>query len=298
MATDELPITGLVLHFRTPERTLACLRSLSEEGIRCAVVVDNSEDRGASVAAMVADLVDLRQRGMQVGILSPEWNLGFAKGVAVGLTYIRSNGLRHVLLINSDAYVCRGAVKSMRVALNDAGVVVPHIKSNAESHEKSSIVFYNTLFALYLKREWPFSLSYPSGTCFLIRDSLIESDLFDPDFFFYGEDVKLGHDLTARDITIAECADAIVLHAGSASAKNGSMFYEYHMNRAHWLLARKLAGNPAQTVVYVVARCVTLPLRALVRSVRYRSMVPWRGLYAATLDVIRGRCRSFTPPAQ
>jgi hypothetical protein len=74
------------------------------------------------------------------------------------------------------------------------------------------------------------------------------------------------------------------------------MFYEYHINRSHWLLARKLARNPLERFVFVAARCITLPLRALIRSLRFRSLMAWRGLFAATADVLRGRCQSFTPP--
>ncbi|MDD4888073.1 MAG: hypothetical protein PHO64_14350, partial [Thiomonas sp.] len=57
------------------------------------------------------------------------------------------------------------------------------------------------------------------------------------------------------------------------------------------------ARNGFEQALFVAARCLTLPLRACVRSVRGRSLTPWRGLFAATADVIRGRCRSFTPPA-
>ncbi|OZB61409.1 MAG: hypothetical protein B7X31_10755, partial [Thiomonas sp. 13-66-29] len=137
----------------------------------------------------------------------------------------------------------------------------------------------------------------PSGCCLLIRADQVRPDLFDKDFFFYGEDVMLGFDLARRGVSVAECKEATVIHAGSASAKNGSMFYEYHMVRAHWLLARKLARNGFERNLFVAARCVTMPLRACVRSVRGRSLTPWRGLFAATADVLRGRCRSFTPPA-
>lgn len=119
----------------------------------------------------------------------------------------------------------------------------------------------------------------------------------DEDFFFYCEDVSLGQDLLARGVEVIECQDAVIIHAGSGSARNGSLFYEYHINRGHWLLAAKLARSSLQRFVYIALRSVTLPARASIRCLRFRSLTPWRGLFAATLDVIKGQCRDLTPPA-
>lgn len=290
-------VVGLVLHFRTPERTLACLRSLAGEGIGNAVLVDNSEDEGQSVKAMEPGLALLARMGLQVEVLHPEQNLGFAAGVAMGLAPICLGQRAHVLLINSDATLDRGALAAMAEYLDNAAYVALPARRSSDVHPPSSIVFYQRFFALYLRVPAIGAISYPSGCCLLIRGDQVRIDLFDTDFFFYGEDVMLGFDLARRGVRVAECAEATVIHAGSASAKNGSMFYEYHMARAHWLLASKLANNGFERGLFIAGRCLTLPLRACLRSVRGRTLTPWRGLLAATADVLRGRCRSFTPPA-
>jgi GT2 family glycosyltransferase len=297
MMSAECDVIGLVLHFRTPDRTLACLHSLANEGIRQTVLVDNSEDGGQSIQAMQAGLARLADAGLRVDVLQPGRNLGFAAGVGLGLEHVTRNQRAPVLLINSDAMLERGALAAMINSLRDAACVALAARSSPEAPPSSSIVFYQRLLALYLRRSSVGALRYPSGCCLLIRADQVRPDLFDQDFFFYGEDVMLGFDLARRGVSVAECRDAAVIHAGSASAKNGSMFYEYHMVRAHWLLARKLARNGFERSLFVATRCLTLPLRACVRSVRGRSLTPWHGLFAATADVIRGRCRSFTPPA-
>lgn len=288
---------GLVLHFRTPKQTLACLQSLAGEGIGAVVLVDNSEDAGQSIQAMQHGLACLAGAGMQVEVLQPEYNVGFAAGVNMGLEHVSRSKGAPVLLINSDAVLSRGALVAMVNYLSDAACVALSARRSSNAPCSSPIVFYQRLFALYLRKSWVGSLSYPSGCCLLIREDQVRPDLFDKDFFFYGEDVMLGFDLARRGVSVAECMNAAVIHAGSASAKNGSMFYEYHMARAHWLLARKLARHGFERSLFVAARCVTLPLRACVRSLRSRSLIPWRGLFAATADMMRGRCRSFTPPA-
>ena len=290
-------VVGLVLHFRTPERTLTCLRSLADDGIGEVVLVDNSEDAGRSIEAMQSGLARLADAGLRVEVLQPARNLGFAAGVGMGLEHVSRNQRASVLLLNSDAMLERGALAAMINSLRDAACIALPARSSSGASPSPSIVFYQRLLALYLRRSSAGALRYPSGCCLLIRADQVRPDLFDKDFFFYGEDVMLGFDLARRGVSVAECKEATVIHAGSASAKNGSMFYEYHMVRAHWLLARKLARNGFERNLFVAARCVTMPLRACVRSVRGRSLTPWRGLFAATADVLRGRCRSFTPPA-
>lgn len=290
-------MVGLVLHFRTPGQTLACLQSLADEGIGKVVLVDNSEDAGRSVKAMLAGLARLTDAGFQVEVLQPGRNLGFAAGVGMGLEHVSRSHGAPVLLINSDATLEPGALTSMRGLLPRHGLVVPRLARNSRQLEASAFAYYQRITALIFRSPGFGTVAHPSGCCLLIHGDQVRPDLFDADFFFYGEDVMLGFDLARCGINIVECMDATVIHAGSGSAKNGSMFYEYHMVRAHWLLARKLARNGFEQALYVVVRCLTLPLRACVRSVRSRSLTPWRGLFAATADVLRSRCRSFTPPA-
>nr|WP_288120717.1 glycosyltransferase family 2 protein [Thiomonas sp.] len=290
-------VVGLVLHFRTPERTLTCLRSLADDGIGEVVLVDNSEDAGRSIEAMQSGLARLADAGLRVEVLQPARNLGFAAGVGMGLEHVSRNQRASVLLINSDATLEPGALTAMCGLLLQHGLVVPRLARRRGSPNVSSLTYYQCFAALILHRFEFNTIKHPSGCCLLIRADQVRPDLFDKDFFFYGEDVMLGFDLARRGVSVAECKEATVIHAGSASAKNGSMFYEYHMVRAHWLLARKLARNGFERNLFVAARCVTMPLRACVRSVRGRSLTPWRGLFAATADVLRGRCRSFTPPA-
>lgn len=295
MEVDTTPIIGLVLHFRTQEKTLACLHSLLQEGIHKAIVVDNSEDGGKSVADMQNRFDVLQGIGFDTIVLHPGHNLGFAGGVACGLEYIATRQPCHVLLINSDARLATGSLDHMRHALKNAKIVAPRIVQGNQP-PASPFAYYDRLLGLITYTPKMMPLLYASGCCLLIHGNQAQPPLFDQDFFFYGEDVMLSFDCKQHGVTVMECAQSVVSHATSSSAKNGSMFYEYHINRSHWLLARKLARNPLQLYAFVAARSITLPLRALVRSFRFRSFVAWKGLWAATVDVLRGRRRNFTPP--
>lgn len=288
-------VIGLILHFRTPEQTLSCLHSLYSEGVYDIVVVDNSEDDGKSLSSISHELTYLESQSVRVKSLSPSENQGFAGGVACGIEFILKNLSGDVLLINSDAKLCKGALNLMRKELDRVSIVAPREKAPDGLKSTSLISFYHPALALISKKPLPGSIMHPSGCCLLIQQSLICKDFFDRDFFFYGEDAMLGFQLHQNHIKVAESEKALILHAGSASAKNGSIFYEYHMNRAHWLLATKMAGNPIEHITYIAARCVTLPLRALVRTLRFQSLTPLNGFFLATADVIGGRYKKLTP---
>lgn len=295
MDSDARRVTGLVLHFRTTTQTLTCLGSLLENGVERAIIVDNSEDEEQSIHAMRRELARLRDAGLDTIVVSEGRNLGFARGVSFGLQAAAEHAPGHVLLINSDATLEPQALDAMRNLLPLAEVVVPRLRVGDDQASTSLISYYQKLFGLILHRPWVGTARHASGCCMLLRQDTARPGLFDEDFFFYGEDTMLGFRMDGEGRPVYECSGAIVRHAGSGSARNGSVFYEYHMNRAHWLLASKMARNPFEHWAYCIARCFTLPLRATVRSLRVRSLVPWRALLAATHDVVRGRRQLLTP---
>lgn len=296
--TKSSDVVALVLHFRTPQATLMCLDALQAEGVTRAVVVDNSGDAGRSVAAMGTGLVRLEEVGFVIEWLRPERNLGFSAGVNLGLRHIRSQQRVPVLLINSDAKLEAGALQRLARCLGEASVAVPTVVDDGSQRVTRPLLgYYHRAFALYLRRAHAGAIEYPSGCCLLLGADTDHEGLFDEDFFFYGEDVMLGERLAQRGMRAIWAKDASIRHATSTSARNGSLFYEYHMVRGHWLLAGKLAHSRGEHSLFVMARCCSLPMRALVRSVRSRSFRPWMGLWMATMDVLGHCSRDLTPKA-
>ena len=295
METDTIPIIGITLHFRTPAKTLACLHAQKSEGIRKTLVIDNSEDGGQSIASIREKINEICNAGFHVEILHPRRNLGFASGVNAGLAHCQNEKPSHVLLINSDAQLAKGSIHHMLHALKNAPLVAPHIsqKNNAPT---TPFAYYDRLLGLITLTPKLTPTIYASGCCLLIRHDHTHTLRFDQDFFFYGEDVMFGFNCQQQGVVEQECPEAIVLHATSSSSQNGSIFYEYHINRSHWLLAKKMSRNPFEYFIFLAARCLTLPLRALIRSLRFRSLVAWKGFFMATTDVLNGRLRTFTPP--
>lgn len=295
MKTPQLPPTvGLVLHFRHAEHTAACIYSLSREDVAHVMVVDNSEDCGASLQ-MLLERIDAY--AIDVSIYEPGRNLGFAAGVNRGLAKIRArHGRACVLLINNDARLQRNAHARLRRALSDkSGLAVPRIRYGKGRYIDS--MFYQRASGLLLRHHWPGSYEHFSGCCMLLRPDLALGPLFDEDFFFYGEDAELGWRLQRDRVSQRKVPEAVVEHDASTGSRNGSLFYEYHMVRAHWLLARKLASSRFEWAFNLSGRVIFLPLRAVLRSIRQRSMTPVQGGLMATMDALRGECRPLTPPA-
>lgn len=297
MSTEPLPPTvGLVLHFRHHAHTAACLDSLRADGIGRVVLVDNSEDGGASLARLRPYLDTLQTRGMNVVVHQPGRNLGFSAGVNAGLKEIALRfGTACVMLINNDARLVAGSHALLRRTLS-GGVAAAVAEMRTPRGGSIRSAFYHRPTGLLMRKYLPGAYPYHSGCCLLIAPALASPPLFDEDFFFYGDDTELGWRLARQGMAVRLAEGAVVEHEVSAGSRNGSLFYEYHMARAHWLLARKVAETRLQYGLFLLGRTLMLPARALLRTVRQRSAAPLRGLALAIVDVIRGRCRALTPP--
>lgn len=297
-AVDDSGIVALVLHFRDHARTLACLESLAADCIDRVLLIDNSEDGGSSLRLLLTSSAPLRREGMDLQVFEPGANLGFAKGVNIGLRLVRERfGAVYVLLLNNDAAVEQGTCSRLLSHSMESGgkaLVAPILVT--PTGEFSSLAWYQPHLALFTRRPLGGSIPHLGGCCLLVAPDLAGSALLDEDFFFYGEDFELGARCSRNGIRLI-ASDARVHHESSAGSKNGSIFYEYHMARAHMLIVGKLARNQWERIAMYAGRMLTLPLRAIVRGTRHRSFRPLHGLGMAACDVLLGRVRPLTPPA-
>lgn len=288
---------GLLLHFRDEVRTAKCVLSLSREGIRDVVVVDNSEDRGSSLARL-RSLLTL-DGASRVHYVEPGRNLGFSSGVNAGIALVQDELRgRHVLLINNDATLGEGAVAALDQAVSAHARAIAAPRIHGPTGLVDARVYYRHISGII-------SVTGPGmkghallgGACLMVHESLCRAPLFDEAFFFYGDDVEFGFRMGSLGVPLLDVPVATVIHEGSASSTNGSLFYEYHMARAHLVLVSRLGYRGVARIGLLAARSLTLVARAGVRSLRYRSLRAFRGLFMAASDVARGRLRTLTPPA-
>lgn len=298
VSAGDLPKTvALVLHFRDHRRTRICIDSLLPEGIRNVLVVDNSADYGASWLRLANHLERWSEAGLAVTVERPGPNLGFSAGVNWGLACIaRRDGEVCVLLLNSDAVLRPGAHRALRKAINGRPPAVASACMIGRDGTATPFAYYQRFLGLLSRQPIPGAYRYLSACCMLIHPALAQIDLFDEAFFFYGEDIELGWRMSKMGIDQIAVAQAKVDHEGSASSRNGSLFYEYHINRGHWLLADKLSCSKTTYVCAILGRTISLPIRSFIRSVRLGNLVPVKAMLMAMLDAAFGRMQILTEP--
>jgi len=287
-------IVAVVLHFRTPDISTACLESLRLAGIRRVVLVDNSQDNGVTLNEMMASVQRLQTMGVDIEIEQPERNLGFAAGVNLGIARAQAGGAVRVLLLNSDAKIDTASLDALSAAV-DAGcaLAAPRIGVSLDGADCGHA--YHRWTGMMVKPGRLGGICFLSGACLLIAEQVASPHLFDEAFFFYGEDVELSARLLRQGFAITCVPVAFAYHAASGSSKNGSWFYEYHLVRGHWLLAHALTQNGVAFALALLGRIIYLPLRAIVRSIRSCSPRPLFAFSVASWDVLTGVQRDVTP---
>ncbi|MCX7112078.1 MAG: glycosyltransferase family 2 protein [Proteobacteria bacterium] len=280
MFKDE--IAAVILNYRRADLTKRCVESLVGQ-ITLALVVDNSEDEEEAKCLIDSiGALDYCKTETDIEVISSGKNLGFGRGVGYGIKRVIERGdFDAVLVINNDAVAGEGMVdgmlKTLRAHGNNALVA-----AKTEGKSVTSVLWYHRLFALVLRQSCPGSFPYLSGACVLVPMSLAKDGLFDPDFFMYGEDVEMGWRMNQSGVSL-KVADVTYDHIGSASSGLGSLIYEFHLAKSHILLARKLAKNRLEWSFFLIGRSISLPLRATLRSFRYKSLIPWWALILACL---------------
>ena len=266
---------AITIHFRKPELTARCVDSLLADGWNPILVWDNSDDAGASLQALQARYA-ADPRVVLVG--SPS-NLGFGKGMNAALAALGQRGYAGpVLLVNNDAEVEPGMRVALEAQLQGGGetaLVAPRLLQDGQ---EQGWLYYQPWLALVTKRPLPGSFAYLSGCCLLVARPDNAQPLFDEDFFMYGEDVELSWRMRRAGGRLVLLDRSYLRHEGSASSGMASLFYESHVSTGHFLLASKLARGTGEAFAFVSARLPIMAARALVRSLRYRAMTPWRGL--------------------
>lgn len=267
---------AITIHFRKPELTAECIDSLLADGWAPVLVWDNSADEGRSLQALAA-----RYAGEpRVQLVGNPANLGFGKGMNAALAELGRRGhAGPVLLVNNDAEVLTGMRAALLAALpRDSAVpalVAPKILQDGQAQ---GWLYYHRWLALVTRRPLPGSVAYLSGCCLLVLRAANAAPLFDEDFFMYGEDVELSWRWRRQGGALVLLEEAWLHHAGSASTGQASAAYERFLIGSHRTLARKLANGPLQAILMPLLRIPLLTLRAVLRSLRYRSWIPLRSL--------------------
>lgn len=260
--SDEVSV--VIVNFNTNDLLERCLTALQaqEDVMMQIIVVDNASMDGSTAM--------LRDRFGDVELVELPENVGFAR--ANNLAFERCRG-RYVLVLNSDAFLHRGALRELVAAAErhpSAGAVGPRVLNPDGSLQRSAWPFPRAprilleAFALHrpLRRlglledfgVWDHdeerAVDFLIGACLLLRaEALVEVQGFDEGFWLYGEEADLQRRLTARGWAIIFTPAAVATHVGSASSRDNiprlrhfyagqKRFLEKHGRRGAWPVAR------------------------------------------------------------
>lgn len=225
-------VTAVVLNWRDPESTRRCVQSLlAEPAVSHVVVVDNETRH------------ELRSLESTTTLLEQADNLGFSRGLNIGLRVALDAGADAVLVINNDALVAPGAVQLLADRLEDrsVGIIAPAIH-NPDGSAQSSGGRFSALTASTSDLA-DGSLDYLTFAAVLIPRSTLETvGLLDEAFFMYWEDVDYGLRVNDAGLDLVIVPQAVVIHERSKSHGQAGAAIDRYSARGLVVLARKRRG--------------------------------------------------------
>lgn len=255
----EPSVSVVVVNYRTPDLTIAAVRSvLAEPETLEVVVVDNHSGDGSTTR--IAEAFGQEPR---VQVVPNHVNVGFGRANNLGVS--RAKG-RFVFLLNSDARLHPGSFRRLLEAWGQVerpGILAPAVyRGDGKTIQAEAHGPFPTALGLLTRKTTRYGTTttpdWVSGAAMLLeRETYLEVGGFDPDFFLYYEDVVLCHQIRRRGLTIHRVLDAGVTHdeGGSSSdrVRKAAIYFD-----AQTLMLRKL-GEPEWAIALV--RLVRWPYR-------------------------------------
>jgi len=222
-------VTLVVVHYRSRDplaRLLGSLRAARPEPIRELVIVNNSGEALDDLAG---------QSGLPTKVLEPGKNLGYARGVNLG---IRAATQEDVLILNPDVQVTPGSVEALLRCAEEhpkAGIVAPRLFHADGTLQLSARRFYNARTLLlrrlplgplsdrsravrdHLMEDWDHEATRPvdwvlGAALFVRRRAMRDVGLMDERYFLYFEDVDWCQRMWRHGFEVVYCADSRMVH--------------------------------------------------------------------------------------
>jgi len=284
-------ICVIIINYFDHISTQKCVDSVIGQKFDTLYLVDNSGDKNeARLTQKIKNSLDKKKLPFHSELLINSKNLGFGAGInaAVKADISKTGGHGYYLLLNNDAVLTENTIQIMAekcVKNPDIALASPLIDWGGKP---LGYYGYNKLFGHVTSSPTPFSKPYLSGCCLLVSHVLIsdQGNIFDEDFFMYGEDIELNW--RAKDMGKNICCidDVRIYHQGSGSSNHGEYFYEYHVARGHFLLGIKASFSEKKITIYTMARIFYLSVRALIRYFRFSSFIPIYATVSAFINVM------------
>jgi GT2 family glycosyltransferase len=307
----------VVINYRTPDLSIACLASLLPElaGIDARVVlVDN--DSGDRSVGLLQDWIDEHDTGKRVELVLSPVNSGFSSGNNVGIRAVDSD---FVLLLNSDTIVHPGAVATLLQTARDhpqAGLVSPRLEWQDGVAQESCFRQHTPVSELVeaaasgpitrlLRRfvvaqpvsqdvTWP---DWTTFACVLVRRPVLDDvGLLDEGFFMYFEDAEYCWRARRKGWRVVNNPAARVVHLrGGTSplkalsrARKRLPSYFYESRTRYFRLLYGQMGFLAANICWYAGRLVSALRELADRTPRHKADRQWRDIWIGWRTPLRG----------
>lgn len=283
-------ISVVILNYNGINYLGDCLRSVMKQDYPSfeVIVVDNNSSDGS--AAFV------RENFPKARVIVNARNEGFAGGNNAG---VREAAGKYVVLLNNDTTVETTWLSELYKTSKATG---SPLLSSFIIHEGLDSDRYSQRGAINLAGYYiynvfsdPTTVFYASG-CAMFFDKDIVGLPFDPDFFFYSEDVYASWLTRLRGYDIRQAARSMVYHVGSATAGRARSFKRsFYQERNRLLNPLLFFSLPtlAKILPFLFLDALTRPLYALFNPAK--SLPGWlaaMGWLLAHPKVIAGKRRA------
>ena len=281
---DEPKTFVVVLNWNLKDDTIACVESVlaGSYARQRVVVVDNGSQDG-SVSALTDHF------GEAIDLIVNEENVGFARGINVGIRHALAQGADWVLLLNNDTTVAPDMIERLMSVANrqaSAGILAPAIfyydqpervwRLGDRHHRWLPIPLKIT--ARNLKAREVLPVDYVTGCGMLIRRQVFSViGLFDPQYFMYYEDADFCRRAAKADFAIVCVPAARMWHKVSHSTRRDVSRQRYLKTRYRVQFYRHHYSLPAW--IYLIPSILWMTLKDLLNGDRQAAWACARGLY-------------------
>ena len=247
MPTATTAVAAIVVNYRTPELTIACVESLlAQSAARPHVIVVDNRSGDESVAHFRAAWAQHEA----VTIVARDVNDGYAGGNNAGFAIARKMGARYAFVLNSDTVVDRDCLRLMMEEADrtpGAAIVSPCIFFG---EPRDLLWFGGGAFSLWAGRARHIGfkrrasaglreiadIGFATGCAMLIRLGAPGVRDFDASFFSYAEDLDLSLNVLDAGSRIRYVPEAIVWHyEGASHRKAGGEALRFYLNTRNLL---------------------------------------------------------------
>jgi len=286
MSRRKYRLLVVIVNYKTPELTCDALKSLyGDLSLDDYVVVVDNDSQDDSVD-VISSFIRLRKWSRWVGVVESGINGGFSAGNNMGIQYADAE---YYLLLNSDAYVRKGAVQSL---VNTAdgnpsiGIVGPNLEWPDEKQQVSC--FYNLspvncflqsaktgvltkIFSSFGIKEVAIPLEHHkterpewlSFACVLLRGEMLkEIGLMDDGYFMYREDNDFCRRATKAGWGLMFEPKSRVVHLNKGDSNQAAIKrlpkYYFHSRSRYFIKYYGHFGLFLANIFWSLGRCVSL----------------------------------------